>query len=135
MLLSAVMDDLGAALATIDGLRVFAYWADRITPPAAVVGWPDPLTYDSTLRRGSDAITVPIMVMVGRADARSSRDQLAAYADGAGASSVKAAIEAHPATAYDSARVVRAEFDAVVISGVDYLAATFFVDLIGKGSA
>lgn len=54
MNLAAVMDELGAALGTIPGLRVFPYWADRITPPAAVVGWPDPLTYDATMRRGSD---------------------------------------------------------------------------------
>lgn len=132
--LAAVMDDLGTALEGITGLRVFPYWADRITPPAAVVGWPDPLTYDSTLTRGADQVELPVIVMVGKVDSRTARDAVAAYANGSGASSVKAVIEAHDATAYDSARVTRAEFGSISVAGVDYLAATFYIDIFGSGS-
>jgi hypothetical protein len=133
--LAAVMDDIGEALESIDGLRVFPYWAESIAPPAAVVGWPDPLTFDSTMSRGSDEVEgVPVIVMVSKADARSARDQLAAYANGSGTRSVKAVIEAHAATAYDSARVARAEFGVISVGGVEYLAATFSVDLIGQGA-
>lgn len=134
MLLSDVMDELGDALATIDGLRVFPYWADRITPPAAVVGWPDPLTYDSTMVRGGDQVELPITVLAGKVDARSARDQLAQYADGSGTASVKAVIEAHTPSSYDSARVTRAEFSVVPVAGTEYLAATFYIDLTGTGS-
>lgn len=134
MNLADAMDELGDALATISGLRVFPYWADRVQPPAAVVGWPDPLTYDATFGRGSDEVTLPITVLVGKVDARSARDQLAAYADGSGASSVKAVIEAHEATSYDSARVTRAEFGVMPVAGTEYLAATFYVDLTGTGA-
>jgi hypothetical protein len=133
--LAAVMDDIGTALETIEGLRVFPYWADRIVPPAAVVGWPDPLSYDATMTRGADEVEgIPVIVMVGKADQRSARDQVAAYANGSGARSVKAVIEAHAATAYDSARVARAEFGVISVGGVEYLAATFSVDLIGQGA-
>lgn len=133
--LNDVMDDLGSALGSIPGLRVFPYWADKVVPPAAVVGWPDPLTYDQTMRRGSDRVTdLPVFVMVGKVDARTSRDQLAVYADGAGARSVKTVIEAHPATAWDVATVTRAEFGTVTVGGVEYLSATFYIDISGSGS-
>jgi hypothetical protein len=134
MNLAGVMDGLGAALSTIDGLRVTPYWADRVTPPAAVVAWPDPLTFDSTMGRGSDRQEFPVIVVVGRVDARSTRDALAVYAAGSGDLSVKQAIEGYASDAYDSARVDRAEFASITISGVDYMAATFYVDVIGQGA-
>jgi len=134
MLLSAVMDDLAAALETIPKLRAHPYWADRITPPAAVVGWPDPLDYDATYARGADTAELPVIVLAGKVDARSARDTLARYADGSGEYSVKAAIEAHNACSYDTARVTRAEFGFSLVAGVEYLAATFYVEITGKGA-
>lgn len=134
MLLSAVMDDLGAALGQINGLRVFPYWADRIAPPAAVVTWPDPLTFDAAMGRGGDRCEVPVIVLVGKVDARTSRDLLARYADGSGPQSVKRAIEEYEATAYASARVMRAEFEVMSVASLDYMAATFRVDIVGTGA-
>lgn len=132
--IGAVMDELGTALGGIEGLRVFPYWADRVTPPAAVIGWPDPLTYDSTMVRGGDQVELPMIVLVGKVDARTARDVVSAYADGSGARSVKAVMEAHVPTTYDSVRVTRCEFGVVTVAGTDYLAATFYLDIIGKGA-
>jgi hypothetical protein len=132
--LAGVMDDLGTALESIPGLRVFPYWADRVSPPAAVVAWPDPLTYDTTMVRGGDQAEIPVVVLAGKVDSRTARDSIAAYADGSGESSVKAAIESHEPTAYDSARVNRVEFGISTVAGADYLAATFFIDIIGTGA-
>ena len=129
-----VSTDLGAALGTIDGLRIFPYWAEKITPPAAVVEWPESIAYDATMMRGADRLTLPVLVAVGKADMRSAWEQLAAYADGSGSSSVKTAIERHAPISYDSARVTRVEFGITVVASVDYLAATFTVDLIGSGA-
>jgi hypothetical protein len=134
MNLGDVMDELGAALDTIDGLRVHAYGADRIIPPAAVVAWPEELNYDVAMQRGGDQAEIPVVVLAGRADARSARDVLARYCDGAGARSVKAAVDGHTAAAYDSARVMRVEFAPATFAGVEYLAATFYIDVIGKGA-
>ncbi|MFR9804613.1 hypothetical protein ACL02T_20355 [Pseudonocardia sp. RS010] len=113
---------------------MFPYWADRVTPPAAVVGWPEPLTYDETFTRGGDRAELPIMVLVGKVDARTARDRLSVYADGSGSASIKAAIEAHPATAYSSARVTRVEFGVITVANVEYMAATFYIDVIGTGA-
>lgn len=134
MNLGQVMDDLGAALATIDKLRVFPYWADKVTPPAAVVTWPDPLTYDATMIRGADQAELDVLVLVGKVNARSARDALAKYADGSGEHSVKTAVESHQATAYDTARVARAEFGVITVAGVEYLAATFTIEITGRGA-
>jgi hypothetical protein len=134
MNLADVMDGLAAALDTIPKLRPYPYWATRVTAPAAVVGWPDPLTYDDTMARGMDSLELPVIVLVGAVDARSSRDALAAYAQGAGPSSVKAAIDEHTTTAWDTARVMRAEFGVITVAGVEYLAGTFHVHLTGKGA-
>jgi hypothetical protein len=133
MLLSDVMDAVGTALQQVDGLRVFPYWADRVTPPFAIVEFPDRIDYDATMVRGGDRLTLKVMVGVARTDARTARDALAVYADGSGAASVKAAIEAYSATAYGSARVESADFGMVTVAATEYLAATFTLDIIGTG--
>lgn len=128
------MDDLGSALGSITGLRVFPYWADTITPPAVIVGFPESLDYDETMGRGGDHLQLPVIVVVARRDGRSSRNRLTKYVAGTGTDSVKAAIEAYAATAYHSARVERVEFGTATVAGVEHLSATFDVDLIGPGS-
>lgn len=134
MNLADVMDELGTALETIDGLRVFPYFADRIVPPAAVLAWPDPITYDETLGRGSDHITLPLFVMVGRFDARTTRDRLAQYLAGNGDASVKAAIESGTYTALDSVRVASVTVDSYTSAGVELLGAEFSLDIVGRGA-
>lgn len=133
MRIGDVMDDLGRALEET-GLRVHPYSVKMVYPPAAIVGWPNPINYDSTMRRGGDRFDIPIQVLVGNVDSRSSRDALSAYLDGSGPQSIKFAVESHLPFAYDSARVKNADVAILVIGAVDYLAATFTVDIIGKGA-
>lgn len=135
MNLASVMDELAEALSVIDGLRPFPYWASRVTPPAAIVGWPDPINYDSTMARGSDEFTLPVWIVVGQTDARSARDALAAYLDGSGTSSVKAALDGGTYTACDSVRVATARVESIAIAGIDYLAAVLDVEITGRGGA
>lgn len=93
MNLADVMDELAARIETIDGLQVFSFPPDNVAVPAAVVTYPEAYDYDATYSRGSDRLTIPMVVMVGKASDRSSRDQLSAYADGSGARSIKAVVE------------------------------------------
>ena len=81
---------LATRLATISGLRTFAYQPDRITPPMATV-FPDRVEYDLNARRGADTFIFVVQVLVGRADDRAAQKNIDAYINGA--SSVKAAIE------------------------------------------
>lgn len=123
--LNTVMTALGAALGSVTDLRVYSYQADAIAVPAAVVGLPDDLAYDSTMARGTDTATFPVHVMVGKVSDRAARNKLAAYCDGTGAAtvSVKAALDAlKPA-----ARVESVAFGTIAVGGIEYLAATFQV--------
>lgn len=129
-----VMDELGVSLDTVDGLRVFPYSAGRVTPPAAMVLWPDPLDYDSTFARGMDRMTIPVVVLVGMLDARTSRDTLGKYLDGSGSHSIKAAVEAGTYAACDTVRVMSAEVQAYTVAATTYLGAEFQVDVIGQGA-
>lgn len=83
-------------------------------------------------------MVVEVGILVAQADPRSAHQQLAAYADGSGAKSVKQAIEDHVrngnAVAFDSARVTSVEFEPVTYSSTEFLAATFSVHITGSGA-
>ena len=134
MRLFDVMADLGAALEAVDGLRVLPYTERRVNPPQVMVALPRTYAYDATMGRGSDDLLMPVIVFVGQPDAESSQRHLSAYVDGAGATSVKEAIEKYPPTAYDFAVVQDVQFLVMAVASVDYLTATFRVRIVGKGS-
>lgn len=131
MVLSDVMAALATQIDTIAGLRVYAWPADAVQPPAAVVGFPESYTYDSTMKRGADELTLPVWVVVSRVSDRTAATALGAYVDGAGAASVKAVVEAGTYTAMDAVRVTGVEFVPLVIAGADYWSAMFNVFVIG----
>jgi hypothetical protein len=133
--LEAVAAELGVALGAITGLRLPPWGIEKISPPAAIIALPERIDYDSTYGRGSDRYPdLPVIVLVGQPEQRSARKAIAAYADGSGPSSVKAALEAHTYTSCDSVRVAWAEFDTARYAGTDYLAAIFHLDITGKGA-
>lgn len=133
--LARVMDEIGDRLDTIDGLRVFRYPPDDVTPPAAIVSYPESYTYDETFGRGMDRMSLPVIVLVGGVSDRSSRDQLGAYINGDGDRSIKEVIEAGEYTAFDSVRVTEAVFDAIRMADADYVAATLTLDIAGTGAS
>jgi hypothetical protein len=132
--LAAVMDAVSTRLDIIDGLRCHPYPPPTLTPPAAVVSYPDMLTFDEAYARGADRIKLPVVLVVGRVSDRAARDKLGAYCNGSGASSVKAVLESGAYTVFDSLRVEGIDFDVVTIASVDYMAALFTLDIVGSGS-
>lgn len=135
MNLVSVMEEMGTALQTIDGLRVFPYWIERVMPPCAIVGWPEPITFDMTMRRGGDSMTFKVFVIVGKVDARTSRTLLGKYLNGSDASSVKVALDGGTYTACDTVRVSQASVESLNIASIDYLAAVLDVEVTGNGGA
>jgi hypothetical protein len=129
---NAVMDALGVRLATIAGLRVYDYRADNVAAPAAIVGLPTAIDYDGTKGRGSDRLVVPVVVLVGRVSDRASRDLLSAYIAGAGARSVKAAIEGaiDLGGAAQTTRVTSAVVAEITVANVVYIGVTFDCEVI-----
>lgn len=121
--LNPVMDAIGARLLTINGLRVFDFAAENISVPAAVVALPT-ITYDVTKARGVDQATFPVHILVSRVSDRASRDKLSAYT-----ASVKNAIDGTLGGAVHAARVTGSTMSMMQVAGVDYLAATFEIEV------
>jgi hypothetical protein len=130
-----VMDQVATAIDTITGLRVSAYPAGEITPPAAIVSYPESVTFDATYGRGMDRMSLPVVVLIGVPNDRQTRDLLTAYCAGSGASSVKAAIESGSYTALHTIRVEGIDFDVHRVGATDYMAALFTCDIAGPGTA
>lgn len=127
--LNVIMDALGVRLATITGLRVSDHVPDTVAVPAAIVGYPEEVTYDEAYRGGADACIVPVTILVGTVTARVSRDELAIYLARAGAKSIKAAVDGNLGGTVHDARVAKARIEAVSFNGVEYLGATFRVEV------
>lgn len=133
--LEDISGELATALGTIEGLNVPEWGVQRVQSPAVVITLPERIDYDATYGRGSDHIPdLSVIVLVANPTQPTARKAIAAYADGSGAKSVKAAIEAHEYTSCDSVRVAWAEFDSAKYAGTDYLAAIFHLDITGKGA-
>lgn len=127
--LSAIADQLD----TISGLRVYDYPIGSMVVPAAVVGYPETITFDVSMGRGQDQIEIPVAVLAGKVSDRTAMDVLGPFLDGSGSSSVKAVLEAKNGTWTGLARVrVRsATVDTAVVGSVEYLAAMFTLDVYG----
>lgn len=126
--LTDVMDQIGTALATIDGLRVFDFPPNSAQPPFAFVDMPESIEYDLSMARGNDRATYPVVVAVAAVVDRSARDAIAVYAAASGAASVKAVLDA--AAIGSSRRVESVEFRPVTIASGTYAAAIFNVDVV-----
>lgn len=136
MILVDVANDLRDALKTIDGLRVPPWGVEQVSPPAALVGMPDTIQYDATKQRGFDRFPDwQISVLLARHGERVSQKQIAAYMDGSGPFSVKAAIEAWEYESCDTVRVTSAEPSFLVFQEVPYIGVLFHTDITGRGTS
>jgi hypothetical protein len=90
-----IMDGLEARLATISGLRVSDVSPGQINPPCAVIGVPPITEYHATFGSGRMTLNdLTITVLVSATLDRVGQKSLASYANPAGATSIKAAVEA-----------------------------------------
>ena len=132
MNLAAVMDEIAAALAGITGLRVSAYPPGSVSPPAGIVSYPDEITYNLTSGpTGARIESLPVVLVAGKATDRAAREAVSGWASTDGPASVKAVLEEAAYASLDTLTVTRCGFDVVTIAGVDYLAATFDIDISG----
>lgn len=119
---STVMDQVGTALATVTGLRVFDFPPKSAQPPFAFVDMPDKIEFDCTFQRGCDRATFTVVVGVADVVDREARDQVTAFVD-----DVKAALDK---SAGQACRVVSCEFRPVALSGGQYSGAIFTLDIV-----
>lgn len=126
--------EIAARLSTIDGLRGRKHPPGTVTPGDAIVQ-PQRVNFDQTYGRGSDRADMGVIVVAGRPYDEASHERLDTYAAGSGDSSVKAVLESGTYTAFDELVVTSVEWDVMKLSGVDYLAALFTLDIMAPGSA
>lgn len=136
MNVSDVATEVANRLDSIEGLRCFAYQPPSITPPAGIVLNPSPgdIRYDQTYGRGMDRLTLPVLIVAGRASERSAQRAIRAYLNGSGPRSVKAALETGEYTSLHTICVTTSGVDGVAFAGTEYLAALFDLDITGQGS-
>ena len=133
--LGAVMQEIADQVDTIADLRVYGYPPDSVNAPAAIVTYPGSLDYDGSYGRGMDRIPdLTVVVLVGKVSERTARDRVSLYCNGSGAASIKAVVEAGTYTEFDTVRVASVSFDIVLLGAVEYLAATFTLDIAGQGA-
>jgi hypothetical protein len=89
----AALAAAAAAVTTTPALTGFGYRPDSIPEPAFVVAGYQ-IAFDVAAARGADQVTFTCLLLVSRADDLSGQAQLDALMAGAGAGSLKAAIEA-----------------------------------------
>lgn len=131
--ISQLRDALQARLATIPGLRVHDTVPSQVSPPAAVV-IPAGITYDATMRRGSDDFAFTIQLVVSRAVDRVGQDRLDALLSPFGPGSVKAAVDGDLGGVADFAHVASVDnYGAVVWAGVEYVGAELTVNVTASG--
>lgn len=128
-----VVAELAAQLDTVEGLRVHPEPPGTIAPPAAILTFPD-ITFDATYGRGMDSLILPVVLAVARLSDRASGKRIREFVSGSGPGSIKAVVEAGEYTAFDTVRVASVEFDVIPIAAVDYLAATFLLEIAGQGA-
>jgi hypothetical protein len=131
---AAVMAAIATAVTAGTGVRTAGYPVSTTTAPSAFVDYPTDIQYDQTYGRGSDAMTVPLAMLIGRRDDERTTAAVSAYAAGGGASSVKAAVESYETAAWDVAVVTSANFDYVTVGAVPYVAAVFEIEITGQGA-
>jgi hypothetical protein len=133
MNLTAVMAEVAVAGRTVSGLAVYE-WEEPGRFPAGVVGLPDGLKPNANYGRGLSMISdLPFMVLVGKPHLRTAYKALSDYTQDTGSKSVTSALQNYAWTTVDHCTVTLIDFDVYSIKGVDYLAATFHLDLAGKG--
>lgn len=135
MSLADIMTGLGNALATISGLRVYPFPADRIETPAAILNLPE-TPYDVTLSSRADEWTLPTWVLVAKADDKAAFSEMVGYLDAEGIKSVRGAVDADYTLggACDTAQVTHAKPMYITVAGTEYLAVEFTVEVFGHGT-
>lgn len=127
------MEDLAARLRSIPDLRVHDSPPGSVSPPAAVVGFPDAVTFDAGYHRGLDRLEIPIIVVVGKPSEAAARHNLNVYCASTGAKSIKQVLESASYDAFDTLRLAGFEFAVITIGTTDYLAAVGTAEITGTG--
>jgi hypothetical protein len=123
-IMQAVADELVSASVVANA---YGYPAKSITPPCAIVGYPEEIEFDMTFQDGSHKLDLPVWIFVGTVHDRSARDRMSDLISGV--SGVKEALDGTLTAAVQTCRVVDCRIEMITIAGVDYLSAKFSLEI------
>ena len=128
-------DGIATNLATVSGLRAYAYVPDDPRPPVAYV-IPTGIDFDTSMGRGADTYNFTVKVIVGRWNERTAQSTLDGYCDPASTTSIKKAIESDRrlgGQAFDLRVESLRNYGPIILDdGITYLSAEFAVSVIAK---
>jgi len=130
------MNEVAAVAGDVTGMRAFAYPADTITPPAAVVAYPagQGIEYNQTYRNALTRIPDLELHLIGsRVTDRSARDQASAWLNEDDPESMISVLRSHAWESCDEVTVISAEFQGASEAGALYLDVTLHLDIMGPG--
>jgi len=122
------MDAIAAAIPDAATERKYAWPQDTVSPPCAVVGYPEDIDFDLTYGRGADTATFPVWFIVGKVVERAARNKLSEVI--AGANGIKDALDGNLGGVVQTLRVTRCRPVTLTIGGISLLAAEFSAEVI-----
>jgi len=138
--IDTIADELKERLATVDlpsgdPLRVGDLIVDQVNVPCALVGPDNPfIDWDLTNARGADTFFFRVVLLASRASERAGANLINALLAGAGASSVKAALEASWPDAVSGISFAEAQrvedYGVHTWNDVEYLGCVFIVMVV-----
>lgn len=132
--LSTVMDGIATYVVSAGvTTRAYGYPISDPTPPCLFVDWPTRLDFDLTFHAngttGKVAAIFPLQFLVGKVVDKAARDALSAIISGA--TGIKNLLDGSMGgTFLDTATVINCKIGPVQVGSVDYLAATFELEVI-----
>jgi hypothetical protein len=132
--LTQIRSDMADRIALITSLNCYDRIPEQIAEPAAVVGMPDPLTYNLTYGPTAGTYQIPVRLYVARVDAENAQAILDAYIAPTGSTSIKQALEAGTVSAcWHSITVVSVgEFGSYTVGDIAYLGCQFQTEVIAS---
>lgn len=135
--LGVLRQALADQLDELEGVTAYAYAPGNVVTPCIIVQ-PGPITYDETFARGTDSFAFRLLLLVARTPGDDvAAEQLEPFLAGAGAKSIKAAVEADGGDLGGACHWVRVTTampaDSIRWNDISYLGAEFAVELDADG--
>lgn len=135
--IQSILDEIQGKVSAVDGVVAYAWDVPKITTtPAVLVGLPGRTQYRTSYSRNGKKLTVSMVVLVGKANARAAHKNLLEFMENSGERSVFKLVDSEFTnyTTCDDVTVVDSEPDIWINAGVQYLGAEFTIDVTATGA-
>jgi len=135
--IETILAEISGKVAAVPGVVAYAWDADKIsTTPAVLIGMPDRTQYRTSYSRNGKKLTVTLVVLVGKANARAAHKNLLSFMENSGERSIFRLVDSEFTiyTTCDDVTVVDSEPDVWINAGNSYLGAEFTIDVTATGA-